>query len=340
MASKRSATYVSTLVYMDEPLLVHLKSQKAHLLALAVREDDPNKAPYVATTVSTKDFESYMEGHVDLRYVFTYPTGRSTYTFDMMEMKDNKISMTPFEGKLPEAYLPAPRFFSTSHTHDLAEAITPLGVERLDVDGEWDMPDFGDFYSRYSDVYYFLAATHAFADSNRSELSRKHIKQAFMSKPFKGGFSYVHLYSALPAGIGRQERLRMDKIKYESPGYVLVHGDGETFAETEALVRAFIDNRGELHDLYNQLHEFLSKNKYLSMPGNQFLPSDPAAAYIGARATEIADKLKLPNLEVVRDLVEDNALVFAKIVLSLYRRLKGTAEFFAQGRMNFTDRVT
>lgn len=338
MANKRLATYISTLVYMDEPLLIHLKSQKAHLLALAVKGDDANKAPYVATTVSTKDFESYMDGHVDLRYIFTYPTGRSTYTFDMMELKDNRISMTPFEGKLPEAYLPAPRFFSTSHTHDLAEAITPLGVERLDVDGEWDMPDFGEFYSRYSDVYYFLSTTHAFADANRPEQSRKHIKQAFTSKPFKGGFSYVHFYSALPAGISRQERLRMDKIKYESPGYVLVHGDGETFAETEALVRSFIDNRGELRDLYHQLHEFLSKNKYLTMPGEHFLPTEPAAPYINLRATEIAEKLKLPNIDTLKSLVENNALVFAKIVLSLYRRLKETAEFFAQGRMNFTDR--
>jgi hypothetical protein len=71
MANRRPATYVSTLVYMDEPLLIHLKSQKAHLLALAVKGDDPDKAPYVATTVGAKDLESYMDGHVDLRHVFT-----------------------------------------------------------------------------------------------------------------------------------------------------------------------------------------------------------------------------------------------------------------------------
>lgn len=338
MASKRSASYVSTLVYMDEPLLIHLKAQKTNVLALAVKGDDPQKAPYVATTVTAKDFESYMDGHVDLRYIFTYPTGRSTFTFDMMEMKDNKISMTPFDGKLPEVYLPAPRFFSTSHTHDVSETISPIGIERLDVDGEWDMPDFGDFYSRYSNVYYFLSATRAFAHEDRPLESRKAIKQAFTTTPFKGGISYVHFYSTLPAGITRNERLRMDKIKYESPGYVLVHGDGETFAETEALVRSFIEKRASLKDQYNQFHDYLSKNRFLAMAGSHFLPNDPAAAFIEAKATQLAEAMQVPNVATLKSLVENNALVFAKIVLSLYRRLKETAEFFAQGRMSFTER--
>jgi hypothetical protein len=46
--------------------------------------------------------------------------------------------------------------------------------------------------------------------------------------------------------------------------------------------------------------------------------------------------MKMPNLDSLRALVDDNALVFAKIVLSFYRRLDDTSRFFAQGRMNFT----
>jgi hypothetical protein len=209
-------------------------------------------------------------------------------------------------------------------------------VEKLDVDGEWDMPDFGEFYSRYSDVYYFLSTTNTFTDESRPIEKRKKIKETFTTTPFRGGFSYVNFYSGLPVALSRQERLRMDKIKYESPGYVDVHGDGDTFSETEALVRSFLDNRVQLREMYNRLHEYLSKNNYLVMAGQNFLPNDPAATFIDHHATQIAEVLGLPNIDTVKSLVENNSLVFAKIILSLYRRIKETAQFFAQGRMNFT----
>jgi hypothetical protein len=333
--TKRQAAYVSTLVYMDEPLLIHLKSHKTNILALAVPSEE-DQALYVATTVAPKDLDAYLAGQLDLRYLFTYPS-RSIYLIDLMAMKENRVTMVPYpEEQLPEEYLPAPRFFASSHTHDDSEIFEPPDVERLDVDGEWDMPDFGEFYSRYSDVYYFLSATHAFTDESRSTDARKVIKRTFTTTPFKGGFSYVNFFSALPASVTRHERLRMDKIRYESPGYVLVHGDKDTFSETEALVRSFLDKRAQLRSMYNQLHEYLSKNKYLAMAGENFSSKDPAAGFIDDRATQIAEALGLPNIEAVKSLVENNALVFAKIVLSLYRRLKDTAQFFAQGRMNFT----
>jgi hypothetical protein len=320
---------------MDEPLLIQLKSHKSSLLALAV-PSPKDKALYVATTVSAKDLTAYFDGHLDLRYLFTFPSNRSVYIFDLMAMKDGRVMMDPFESKLPEKYLPAPRFFSTSHTHDDSEKMPPSDVEKLDVDGEWDMPDFGEFYSRYSDVYYFLSTTNTFTDESRPIEKRKKIKETFTTTPFRGGFSYVNFYSGLPVALSRQERLRMDKIKYESPGYVDVHGDGDTFSETEALVRSFLDNRVQLREMYNRLHEYLSKNNYLVMAGQNFLPNDPAATFIDHHATQIAEVLGLPNIDTVKSLVENNSLVFAKIILSLYRRIKETAQFFAQGRMNFT----
>lgn len=335
MAHKRPATYIATLVYVDEPILIQLKSYKTNVLASAI-PSPPERADFVATTVAGSDMAAYLEGHVDLRYLFTYPFNRSTYKFNLMEMDDNRITMIPFDGEIPEQYLPAPRFFSTSHTHDIVESAPPSGKETLVVDGEWDMPDFGEFYSRYSDVYYLLSATHAFTDDNRTFESKKLIKQTFMNTPFKGGFSYVNFFNALPASVTRQERLRMDKIKYESPGYVDVHGDGETFSETKVLVQAFLENRATLHEQYERFHEYLSKNGYLKLAGSHYSPDDPTSKFIDEQATKLAEMLKIPNVDAIKSLVENNALVFAKITLSLYRRLKGAARFFAQGRMNFS----
>jgi hypothetical protein len=334
-ASKRSAVYVRTLVYMDEPLLLLLKSYKTNVIALAVPSPS-EKAVFIAATVSPRDLEAYNDGHVDLRYLFTYPTMRLVYTFDLMEMTDNKVMMTPFEDRIPEEYLPSARFFSTSHTEEEQELAGPSDTQSLIVDGEWDMPDFGEFYSRYSDVYYFLSASHAFTAEGVDFEKKKAIKQTFANRPFKGGFSYVHFYATLPGAIPRSERLRMDKIKYESPGYVNVNGDADTFAETESIIRAFLRNRISLRETYAQFYSFLSKGRYLAMPAEEFRKDDPAFAHIDVTATSLAEKLNIPNIEVVKSLVDENPLAFAKIVLSLYRRLDDASRFFAQGRINFS----
>jgi hypothetical protein len=335
MLAKRSAVYVRTLVYMDEPLLLLLKSYKTNVIALAL-PSPPEKAAFIAVTVSLRDLEAYNDGHVDLRYLFTYPSTRLVYTFDLMSMTDNKVMMEPLEGKIPVEYLPSPRFFSSSHTEEEIQAAGPKDTQSLIVDGEWDMPDFGEFYSRYSDVYYFLSASHSFTDESVDTEKKKAIKQTFVHTPFKGGFSYVHFYATLPGAVPRSERLRMDKIKYESPGYVKVNGDAETFAETESLIRSFLGSRTALKEMYSSFHAFLSRGRYLAMSAEEFSKDDAASAYIEAVATSLSEKLSMPNIETVKSLVDANPLAFAKIVLSLYRRLDEASRFFAQGRINFS----
>jgi hypothetical protein len=222
-----------------------------------------------------------MEGHVDLRYLFVYPTTKTIYTFDLMKMVDNKIMMDPWEGPIPEQYLPAQRFFSESHTEEYAnENGVASGTQKLVVDGEWDMPDFGEFYSRYADVYYLLSAAHAFIDDNVSIEKKQSIKKAFTETPFKGGFSYVNFYSTLPAGLPREERLRMDKIKYESVGYVDVNGDKHNFAETQTIISSFLQDRAEIKKVYVAFYTYLSKGRYLAMSGDQFHSEDPNGKYI------------------------------------------------------------
>src|SRR6476661_1009027 len=101
MATKRAATYVTTLVYMDEPQLILLKAYKTSVVALAIPSKE-NEALFIATTASQKDWNDYVDGNVDLRFLFTYPTVRTIYKFDLLTMKDNRFLMLPWEGQIPE----------------------------------------------------------------------------------------------------------------------------------------------------------------------------------------------------------------------------------------------
>jgi hypothetical protein len=335
MALRRSAKYLKTLVYMDEPQVIALMSGQSYVIAVAIPSIEGMEMPFAAVTAVKSDWLAYLDGSVDLRYLFTYPIHRTAFKFDLSKMKGQRVSMTPVDNVLPEDWLPAPRFFATSHTEpDAGEKLSDT-TTRLLIDGEWDMPDLGLFYNRYSDVYYFVAVTDQYADENVELDRRKKTLDAFQDCLFKGGFSYVNFYDDLGGNVSRSERLNIDKIKYESPGYVTIHGDQHYFDSLMKLIKRFLANRETAKQKYSELHNYLSKGKFLALTASSFVNDDSTASYIMSKTIEFADILGVPQLNVIQKLVSGNSLAFAKIILSFHRRLEDTSKYFAQGRIAF-----
>lgn len=326
---KRNAVYQATLVFLDEPQLIHLRAGKTNIMAIAIPSEDPAKSEFFATTVSPKDWEAYWDGIADLLYLFTFPSNRLCYRFDLMKMKDNKVRMEPAPRDVPPEYLPEPRFFSYHHT-DLAssEAQADPG-ERLIVDGEWDMSEFGQFYQRYSEIYAFLHTVGSGAGNNYVDKLQCIVKE----KPFKGGFSYVNLYQELRRVLPRKDRLGLREIQYASPGHISVNGNEHTFREIRAVVANFLRSRTEILKHYGDFHGYLSKHKYLAMDVAGFDESDPNSAYFFEKSKELTKILGAPEFSTIKALSKGNALVCSKIVLSFCRRVQQAAEFYAQGRV-------
>ncbi len=72
---------------------------------------------------------------------------------------------------------------------------------------------------------------------------------------------------------------------------------------------------------YERLYRYLSRNRYLRLAGDSYHKKDASATFIFEEASGLAQLMKMPNLPTLRYLVDENALVFAKIILSFYRRL-------------------
>lgn len=333
---KRKATFAATLVFYDEPQVVLLKDKQVPIVAVAVPDDDEEASRFFATTVSHRDWQSYMEGSCDLRYLFTYPTSRHTYTFDLNSIKGGILSLDPYlVDPLPESYLPQPRFFSSFHTEIIPVDEVESDEETLYVDGEWDMPEFGSFYQRYSEIYAFLAAIKNWNDAQLENASRRRILNAFLTKPFQGGFSYVHFFKDLSDALLRSQKLGLDKIQYASPGKVEVRGDHALFSEVEHLVPSFLRIRGAVAKQYGTLYKYLSENKYLALSGERYPDDEVVSEYINQQARNLSVLLGAPNYDTVLELTHRNALVSAKIVMAFYRRLDEAAAYFAQGRVSF-----
>src|SRR5690606_7887859 len=145
---------------MDEPQVLALQSGKTMILAVAIPDSDEASAMFLATSVRPKHWEEYLDSSVDLRFLFTYPRNRTLYYFNLMAMTEAMVVvMTPFEGSPPEEHLPLPRIFATDHTTEFERPVRASGSEILVIDGDWEMPEFGQFYQKYSDIYAFTAST-------------------------------------------------------------------------------------------------------------------------------------------------------------------------------------
>lgn len=333
---RRKAKFTATLIYADEPQLVLLKDKELPIVALAIPDDDETKSMFIATTALRKDWQSYLDGNCDLRYLFTFPKTRRIYTFNLCDMEDDFVFMRPYNQAVPEEFLPEPRMFAEFHTEELPVEPMASDEEVLVVDGEWDMPEFGNFYQRYSDIYAFIAALKNWNSSHLALDFKRQILETFTTRPFQGGFSYVHFFQGLNEQLQRTQRLGLDKIRYASPGTVEIRGEADLFTEMKALIPNYLENREEITLQYSKLHKFLSEHRMLKMPGDRYPRDSGMTRFINHEAKALAALMTEPDFDTVRELASDNPLVTAKLILAFSRRLEEASSYFAQGRVSFT----
>ena len=329
---RRRAKLKQTLVYIDAPQVLLLKARQVTVVALAVR-DENFELPFVAVTVTPSDWKKYVRGAVDLRYLFEYAQPYTVYMFDLKDIKDGEVMMTPYKKALPEKFLPDSRFFVHHHTEDMGGFAAPTDVQTFDIDGKWELNDFSKLYSRYSDVYSFLLALEKYEDQTAPRDIRRIVVDTFLDQPFKGGFSYVNFFDQLTAAQNDNERLSIKSMQYASPGTVEVKGSGSAFADANHAIYSFGENFKEIMDQYNKLHDYLSERKYLQMRATDFDNNTAPAAYIINETKSLADLLGLRQWGAINTLAKHNALAVAKIVLSYYRRVEHTFAFIAEGRL-------
>lgn len=344
MVSKtRSAEFEATLLFVDEPQIVSLTAGKAkrQLIAVAIPSDDINVSNFLATTVSKRDWAKYLDSIVDLRYLFTVPTIRILYNFDLGAIKNGKITLKRIDGQAPEDHLPPPRFFATNHseTYKFYEA-RASDPEQLLVDGEWELTDFGQFQQKFSDIYTFLISQKNWLSKDVPDESKRRILNAFRTRPYQGGFSYVHLFKDLGVNIPRSDQISLDKIRYASPGKVEIFGKDEIFSDLQVIIPNFVENRIELKEAYSYFYKYLSQNNFLKMRGDHYLAGDATEEFFFFQSEKLANMMQAPNIDVVRVLSNNNALVCAKIILAFYRRLEEASMYFSQGRVSYEDEAS
>lgn len=337
---KRSAKFEAALFEGDDPLVVLLTKAagkgRSYFLASAIPDIEGDLDYYFCVSVKPGVLKRYLRNQCDLRYVYTFAPQRSYFRAEKHEILSEKVSLVAFSGDLSEDLLPAGRFFASDHTTEYGLEETASYEETLFVDGDWEMSEFGDFYRRFADLYAYFASAMKLSDPNVSDRTKEKVKGAITSKPFKGGSSYLGLFSDLFKTLSHSERPGLDSINYASPGQVEIRGIQPVFDALEDAVENYLANTGKIVTAHDDLRKYMSETNLLKIGAR-------TPSLTGSQATILLDKCKLlyreldaVEFEKIHQLSDSNLIVTAKIALAVYRRLEFSGKFFAQGRIGYS----
>lgn len=328
---------VKVLVYYDEPQLILLKSDRdIDVLGLAVRRPDMER-PFFACEVRDRILERYLSQKADLHFAFSQAIGSQYYFFDLGTAVDDKVKFTiaKSEEAKTEAYWPKQGFFARSHTDRYQIADTSTGIRKsFRIDGRWGAQDFSKFHGKMSDLYALFTFLSRL-DGKQAADVRQYIGQAIQERLWQGGGSYGSFYDSLSDRMTelRTNPLDIDAIQYASPGEIVVRGNKDALADITQVLDAFVRNRIDLKKEYGEIYSILRREKLLSAPPDSAFSSRALHSFVLEKTKKMASAMDVQKTDEMLEMCNNNALIFAKLVLSIYRRANELYSFYEEGRV-------
>jgi hypothetical protein len=337
-AHAKEAKLVQDLVEYEGPQLLLLSTNRKHyMFAMAIQRDDMDE-PFFGCEVIDKVYEQYFQEKADLHFVFNRALGKSYYLFDFANLKKDVVELkkaSEADAQNPDNW-PQIGFFARSHTTAFNRPKTGASTRTFKIDGKWGSTDFSLFHNKMADLYALFGVVNRLdGGQQQSQVELGWVRQTIRDRFWQGGGSYGGFYDSL---IERNKRvnvapLEIDKIQYASPGEISLRGSQKALTDVIDVLDIFEERATELSGSYRNIYAVLKKEKLLSArPSSKF--SSPAVRKIVQDATEaLAKDLQVDLVDEIYTACEHNTLVFAKVILSIYRRANELYKFQAEGRI-------
>jgi hypothetical protein len=335
-AHAKVAKLVQDLVEYEGPQLLLLSTNRKHyMFAMAVQHADMEE-PFFGCEVVDKVYEQYFSEKADLHFVFNRALGKSFYFFDLANAANDVVSLKKAgadEAQNPD-YWPQIGFFARSHTTEFNRPTTGSSTRTFKIDGKWGSTDFSLFHNKMADLYALFGVVNRL-EGNQSQVELGWVRHTIRELFWQGGGSYGGFYDSL---IERNRRvnvapLEIDRIQYASPGEISLRGSQKALTDVIDVLDIFEEKSTELAGSYRNIYAVLKKEKLLSAkPSSKF--SSPAVRKVVQDATvALAKDLQVDLVDEIYEACERNTLVFAKVILSIYRRANELFKFQAEGRV-------
>jgi hypothetical protein len=336
-ALAKTAKVVEDLVDYDGPQLLLLKTnRKRHMLATAVPEYPNLEEPFFSAEIRDKTYDQYFDEKADLHFVFDQAIGKNYYLFDLATAEDNTVELkrvTEQEASNP-SFWPQVGFFSRSHTTGFNRIKTSSVIQSFRIDGKWGTNDFSHFNAKISDLYGLFGVLGRLEGVN-SKTEMGFIRHTIQERFWQGGGSYVGFYDSL---IDRNRLLRLAplevaKIQYASPGEIALRGNKRALSDVSSILDVFDEKRDALAMSYRNIRGSLRKEGLLSAEPTTPFSSNTMRDFIRNKTREFAEQMRLERIDDIYDACDRNPLVFAKVILSIFRRADELYKFHAEGRV-------
>ena len=331
-----TAKVIEELVDYDGPQLLLLKSNRSHyMLATAIQRQDMDE-PFFGCELRDKTYDLYFEQKADLHFAFARAFGRNYYFFDLAEADKQTVKLT--NAKTTEvdnlAYWPQIGFFARSHTTSYNRAPTTASTRSFKIDGVWAANDFSHFHAKMSDLYALFGVLERL-EGTHSATERSFIRQTINDRFWQGGGSYVGFYDSL---FSRNRDLKLApldvaKIQYASPGEITLRGNKKALSDVSDILSVFEEKWDDLAWTYRSIRGSLRKEGLLSAEPNAQFSTPAARDFIKKTTREFAENMNIDHIDEIYEACDSNTLVFAKVILSIFRRANELYIFQAEGRV-------
>ena len=330
-----SATIVETLVYYDGPQLVLLKDDSDYVILGVAVEKEGMDYPLFCAAALQRNFTNYMIGKVDLRFVFKATPARRLYLTELPH-DSNMCALRRATAKdlADDSIFPEHGIFSSVHTHLMKEqSFYEDDRQKFLIDGTWEARDFSRFHGRMADTYSLLHIAQRLDREDITDNEISYLRSSISEKPWQGGGSYLSFYGGIKDKMALMHPLRVAGIEYHSPGYVDLAGNRQILEDIIKSIDLLISDYKNLLKTYRAIYNALKKEGALGVGNDKSIAEATTTEYLKRLSDNLADRLGLPNTNHLLEACEDNSVVYSKLVLSYFRRVKGLADFYIQGRV-------
>ena len=217
--------------------------------------------------------------------------------------------------------------------------LTKKNSYRVLLNEDWELEDLYEYPHALSQCYAFVYCL----DSELEPHDRDRIAYAMQTYPFKGGYSYVNIYSVLKSQIPGVDRPRIDTMRKQSPGWLDLFLNAEVAyhlaASVSALAGAAITAVATYSKAYKLLMTLNAARR--KAENDQLKGSALQMREMNALCTEIAKNLGYKNLQSLHQHT-GNVEVSMKLLMAHHRKMMVLVEYQKEGKATLTlpdDRV-
>ena len=207
---------------------------------------------------------------------------------------------------------------------------------RVLLDGRWRLEDLYEFPHAFSQCYAFTYCL----DSELSPRDRERINDAFIGYPWRGGYSYVNIYTVLQNQVPAEERPTIKSISYASPGWLDIFLNPDVAIQVAKSVGILAGSAVAAAKAYTTSMKYLAQVA-VDRKRAQLQEMQLTQAQHKTFMSMCEDMAKFLGFKNVKELHQHtgNPEVSLKLLAAHYRRTNQLVEFVKEGKVKLPEKI-